>query len=102
MMRYDWRLNRDLNDLSPDVFDMMSAGGNGHDVADFGAGSKWFLGWIPDTLVAHMQPEGSSLDCPACQSDGTFMLYAFDDKNISPELLMSNPNTPEANKMGIQ
>ena len=101
MMQYDWRLNRNFDDHPLDGFDMMS-GGNGYDISDFGAGSKWFWGWIPDTLVAHMQPEGSSLDCPTCQSDGTFMLYAFDDKNISPDFLMSNPNTPEANKMGIQ
>ncbi len=31
-----------------------------------------------------MQPEGSTTDCPTCQSSGTFTLRPFDDKNLPP------------------
>ncbi len=62
----------------------MMSGGNGYAISDFAAASKWFFNWIPDSSVVHMQPEGTTSDCPNCLSSGDFVLYPFDDKDVPP------------------
>jgi len=68
----------------------MMSGGNGYDVSDFSAGSKWLWNWITETSVVHMQPEGATPECPSCKSAGAFSLKPFDDKDVppSPDTLM--------------
>jgi hypothetical protein len=69
-----------------DGWDMMS-GGNGvpnSQAPHFAAASKWFFNWIPDSSIVHMQPEGSTAECPQCLSSGTFTLRPFNDKNLVP------------------
>jgi len=68
-----------------DGYDMMS-GGNAFDISDFAVASKWYFGWIPDSSIQVMQPNGSSVNCPSCVSDGTFTLYPLDSDD--PEKLM--------------
>lgn len=66
-----------------DGFDMMS-GGNDYDVSDFGVASKWFFNWVPDMNVVHLQPEGSTVECPQCEKEGTYKISAFDRVNKPP------------------
>lgn len=62
----------------------MLSGGNHYDVSHFGAAAKWFWGWIPDSSVIVMQPEGSTPACPTCLREGSFRLRPFDDKDLPP------------------
>ena len=70
-------------DYGYDGWDMMS-GGNSGEIAHFAAGPKWFFNWIEDSSIIHMQPEGSTAECPSCVSSGSFQLVPFDDKNVAP------------------
>ena len=69
-----------------DGWDMMSGGNNvpNDQAPHLAAASKWFFNWIPDSSIVHMQPEGSTVDCPQCVSSGTFTLRPFDDKTLIP------------------
>ena len=67
-----------------DGFDLMSGGNNVGNPGHFAAASKWFFGWIPDTSIVNIQPEGSTTECPNCVKDGTFRLFSFDDKSVPP------------------
>jgi len=103
-LTYEWRNSRSFEGAPLDGFDMMS-GGNGYAISDFSAGSKWLWNWIPDSLIAHMQPEGGTPECPSCLSGGTFFLKAFDNRSISPATLpgtTSSGGSLVPNIMGIQ
>ena len=69
-----------------DGWDMMSGGNDVDDDMNphFAAAAKWFYNWIPDESIIHMQPEGSTSQCPNCVSSGTFTLRPFEDPNLSP------------------
>lgn len=67
-----------------DGFEMMS-GGNHYAQSDHQAATKWSFGWIPDSAVVLMQPEGSSGLCRSCKSSVTgLLLRPFDDPNVTP------------------
>ena len=67
-----------------DGFEMMS-GGNHYRQADFQAATKWSFGWIPDSAVVLMQPEGSSSMCRSCTSSvRRLVLKPFDDPSVTP------------------
>jgi hypothetical protein len=103
-LTYDWRTARSFAGAPWDGFDLVS-GGELYKISDLAAGSKWFYNWIPDSLIAHMQPEGGTPECPSCLSEGTFFLKAFDDWTISPATLpgtTSSGGSLVPNKMGIQ
>jgi len=65
-----------------DDYDMMS-GGNGYPISDFALASKWFFGWVPDSSIINMQPQGSNSDCPLCVSEGKYKLYPLDGNRTS-------------------
>jgi len=67
-----------------DGFDMMS-GGNNYDISDIHVASKWYFGWVPDSSVIRMQPEGSTQWCPECLSEGTFTIKGFDIRDDPPK-----------------
>ena len=60
------------------------SGGNHYAVSHFAAAAKWFFGWIPDSSVIRMQPEGTTPECPTCLGEGSFRLLPFDDKDLPP------------------
>jgi hypothetical protein len=80
---YKWRFDVDSEGVY-DGWDMMS-GGNGYEISDMGAASKWFFNWIPNDSVVHMQPEGSTMFCPTCiASIENLVIHSFDDRSINP------------------
>jgi len=61
-----------------DGFDMMSGCKTDCPTGHFHLASKWHFGWVSDSAIIMMQPQGSDSDCPKCQSSGTYTLYPFD------------------------
>jgi len=78
-----------------DGFDMMSGGNDvpNSENPHIAVASKWFFNWVPGSSIVHMQPEGSTVQCPGCLSTGTFTLTSFDNPSVVP-----NSST---RKMGI-
>mmetsp|Transcript_35236 Transcript_35236/g.81539 ORF Transcript_35236/g.81539 Transcript_35236/m.81539 type:complete len:648 (+) Transcript_35236:57-2000(+) len=69
-----------------DEFDMMS-GKHGivQEVSDYHVASKWFFGWVPDSSVLMLQPEGPTASCPRCQrSVSRLRLKTFDRYDLPP------------------
>lgn len=61
--------------------------GNGYEISDLAAASKWFFNWIPNDAIILMLPEGATIHCPSCVgSVSNLVLKAFDDKNAIPSL----------------
>jgi len=82
---YEYRLTRpNIPSTVLDGFDFMSGGNEQFEVADFAVASKWFFNWVSDSNVVHLQPEGSTVECPTCLSEGTFVISAFDRVSSPP------------------
>ena len=81
-----------------DDYDMMS-GGNGYDVSDFALASKWFFGWVPDSSIINMQPQGSNSDCPLCVSEGEYKLFPLDGDSTSKIMGIHIPITDVGNTL---
>ena len=82
---YVWRVDRSKKETAGyDGFDMMS-GGNGYAISDLSAAAKWNFSWITEDAIVHIQPEGSTGDCPAClPSASNLVLKPFDDRSVQP------------------
>jgi len=81
-----------------DDYDMMS-GGNGYDVSDFALASKWFFGWVPDSSIINMQPQGGNSDCPLCVSEGKYKLFPLDGDSTSKIMGIHIPITDVGNTL---
>jgi len=97
--KYEWRFGGGKEGVvGYDGYDMMSLG-NGYKISDFSLASKWFYGWVPDSSIIHMQPQGSDLNCPSCESEGKYTLYALDGNNASQRMGIHIPITREGNTL---
>jgi len=81
-----------------DGYDMMS-GGNAFDISDFAVASKWYFGWIPDSSIIIMQPDGSSANCPSCVNEGTFILHPLDSDDPSKLMGVHIPITSQGSTL---
>ena len=77
----------------------MMSGGNGYDISDFALASKWFFGWVPDSAIINMQPQGSTSNCPTCVSQGTYTLYPLDGDDATKLMGVHIPVTRQGNTL---
>jgi len=94
---YKWRFGQE-GVVGYDDYDMMS-GGNHYDISDFALAAKWFFGWVPNSSIVNMQPQGSTADCADCANEGTYKLYPFDGNDDSQLMGIHIPITSRGNTL---